>query len=115
MDGKLDGALQQRLLDLLGEQALAADLVQLAVLDPVAGGADDHDLGFGQVGPGGLQPVADQMGLGQRQRTAARADAQGPNPSGHGRLGLGIRLTWRKSGQSDAESSLRVDRRLVCA
>ena len=33
----------QRLLDLLGEQALAADLGQRPVLDRVAGGADDHE------------------------------------------------------------------------
>ena len=36
--------LEQAGLDLLGEQALAADLGQRAVLDPVALGADDDDL-----------------------------------------------------------------------
>jgi hypothetical protein len=30
MDGEIDAALDQRLLDLLGEEALAADLLQLA-------------------------------------------------------------------------------------
>ena len=39
MDGAVDAAVEQRLLDLLGEQALAADLQQRAVLHPVAGGA----------------------------------------------------------------------------
>jgi hypothetical protein len=50
MDGEIDAALHQRLLDLLGEEALAADLLQLAVLHPVAGGADDGDLRRRQTG-----------------------------------------------------------------
>ena len=40
MDGAVDAAVQQRLLDLLGEQPLAADLQQPAVLHAVAGGGD---------------------------------------------------------------------------
>ena len=37
---EVDPAIGQRLVDLLGEQALAADLGQAAVLHRVAGGAD---------------------------------------------------------------------------
>ena len=37
---EVDAAVEQRLVDLLGEQALAADLRQAAVLHRVAGGAD---------------------------------------------------------------------------
>ena len=44
MDGKIDRARKQRLLDLLGEQALAADLGQRPVADPVAGRRDGDDL-----------------------------------------------------------------------
>ena len=44
MHGEVDAPVEQRLLDLLGEQALAADLGQRPVLDAVAGGADDDDL-----------------------------------------------------------------------
>ena len=44
MHREVDRAGEQRLLDLLGEQALAADLRQRPVADHVAGGADDLDL-----------------------------------------------------------------------
>ena len=44
MHREVDGAGEQRLLDLLGEQALAAGLRQRPVLDRVAGGADDLEL-----------------------------------------------------------------------
>ena len=40
VDGDIDAAVQQGLLDLLGEQGLAADFQQAAVLDAVAGGDD---------------------------------------------------------------------------
>ena len=82
---------EQRLLDLLGEQALAAGLGQRPVLDAVAGGADHLELDplrREAVRPG--QRVADHAGLRQRQRAAARAD---PQDCGiRGRLtGLGLR------------------------
>lgn len=44
VDGDVDPAGQQGLLDLLGEQGLAADFQQAAILHPVAGG-DDLDQG----------------------------------------------------------------------
>ena len=78
MDGDVDALIEQRVLDLAGEQALAADLAQRAVQHAVAGGLDDHDLEGvgGQVMRGG-QPVARFMRLRERQRRAARADPKG--------------------------------------
>ena len=77
MHGEIDAAVEQRLLDLLGEQALAADLGQRAVLDRVAGGADDDELDrvLAHI-QGGRQPGAHRARLHQRQRAAAGADTQ---------------------------------------
>ena len=44
MHGEIDRAVEQRLLDLLGEQPLAARFAQRPVLDAVAGRFDDDDL-----------------------------------------------------------------------
>ena len=44
MHRDVDAALQQRLFDLAGEQPLAADVLQRAVLDLVAHHLDHHDL-----------------------------------------------------------------------
>jgi hypothetical protein len=78
MHGDVDGACQQGLFDLAGEQALAADLFQGAVLNLVAGDLDHHDLECpGRQGKGGGKAVARLMGLRQRQRAAARADLEG--------------------------------------
>ena len=77
MHGEVDAAGEQRVLDLLGEQALAADLRQRAVADHVAAGADDLDadaLGREPMRRG--QARAHLPGLDQRERAAARADAQ---------------------------------------
>ena len=43
MHGEIDAAVEQRLLDLLGEQALAAHFRQRPVLDGIARGADDDE------------------------------------------------------------------------
>ena len=43
MYGEIDSAITQRLLEFLGEQSLAADLGERAVLDHVAAGPDRHD------------------------------------------------------------------------
>jgi hypothetical protein len=74
MDGDVDAAVQQGLLDLLGEQGLAADLHQAAVLDLVAGGddLDQHHLLERQVHGGGDGPLH-HPGLGQRQGAASGA------------------------------------------
>ena len=78
MHRAVDAAVEQRFLDLLGEQALAADLHQLAVLHGVAGGLDRHDLNIvrsAKIGMGRRQAVAHHPRLHQRQRTPARTDA----------------------------------------
>ena len=74
---------QQRLLDLLDEQALAAGLGQRPVLDRVAGGPDGDDLdgvGRGERRHRGGERVAHQAGLGQGQLAAARAEAEEGKP-----------------------------------
>ena len=68
---------KQRLLDFLGEQALAAGFGQRPVLDHVAGGADDLDLDPLRVEAAGRWRGGLHLArLHQRQRRAARADAQ---------------------------------------
>ena len=77
MHREIDRAGEQRLLDLLGEQALAAGLRQRPVLDAVAGGADHLDrdpLGLEAMRRG--QRRAHHARLRQRQRAAARAEPQ---------------------------------------
>jgi hypothetical protein len=86
MHGEIDRAGKQRLLDLLGEQSLAADIGKPPVLHPVAGGADGHDLkraGRAEAGMGRDQLVAHARGLDQRHRTAAGPDAQRRGQRGH--------------------------------
>ncbi len=64
---------QERLFDLLDEQALAADLGQGDVLNLIPGGLDDHQLHpAGRMAPGNLRryPAA----LGQGQGAAPGAD-----------------------------------------
>ena len=54
VDGEVDAAVEQGLVDFLAEEAFAADLGQVAVLHDVAGGADDVLLEHrGGPGPGG--------------------------------------------------------------
>jgi hypothetical protein len=79
MHGEVEAAVQQAVLDLLGEQALAADLGQRPVLHLVAGGADDDDLdraghGQGRMGVGQAPPRL--LGLDEGERAAARPDAK---------------------------------------
>jgi hypothetical protein len=85
MHREIDGALDQRLLDLLGEEALAADLLEPDILNPVAGGADDGDLGGRQIGMRGGKPRLHLLRLGQRQGAAAGADAESAVGVRHGR------------------------------
>ena len=77
MHREVDGAAEQRVLDLLGEQPLAAEVVERPVLDDVAGGADDLDLDPRGIEAAGRGEAALHLArLHQRQRRAARADAQ---------------------------------------
>jgi hypothetical protein len=64
---------------LLGEQALAADFGEQAVLHPVASRVYGDDLDcprLSEVGMGGCQAVGDESGLAQRHRAAAGTDAE---------------------------------------
>ena len=77
MHRQLDRAGNERLLDLLGEQALAARLVQRSIANDVAGGADDFELdALGVEAMGGGEMLADEARLRERERAAARSDAQ---------------------------------------
>jgi hypothetical protein len=77
MNADIDAPGMQRRLDLFAEQAFAANVAQRRVLEPVATRRNclNCNLGFGHIVCRGDQP-ADHMGLRQRQRRAARADAQ---------------------------------------
>ena len=77
MHREVDGAAEQRLLDFLGEEPLAAEVGERPVLDDVAGGADDLDLDpLGIEAAGRGEAALHLARLHQRQRRAARADAQ---------------------------------------
>ncbi len=84
MHGNIDLPRQQRVFNLAGEQALAADLFQRAVQHSVAGGLDHHDFeSIGLKTMRGHQPVARLMCLGQRKRRASGADTDGVLGVGH--------------------------------
>jgi hypothetical protein len=79
MHRHIDMPSDQRLLDLLDEQALAADLGEQPVLHPVAGRADRHNLDRsvrGEFGVSRNQTIADEGGLAQRHWAAAGPDAE---------------------------------------
>jgi hypothetical protein len=77
MHGKIQPTGDQHILQFLGEKALAADLRQRSVGDPVAHGRQHDDLEhFGRQSVRRHQPVPCFMGLRQRQGTAPRADPE---------------------------------------
>ncbi|MBN8927896.1 MAG: hydroxymethylbilane synthase, partial [Rhodospirillales bacterium] len=93
----------QRLVDFLGEQALAADLGQLAVLHGVAGGADrmllEH-VHAAQDGAEAGQELQEEPGLPKRERGAAGADAQRQAAGMRGHPGgTGGRTGGRRGGR----------------
>ena len=77
MDAEIDFALEQRAVELLGPQRLAADLGERPVLDLVAGGRDRDDLDPA-VGPAlrGLDRRGDLARLRERQRRSASPEAK---------------------------------------
>jgi hypothetical protein len=80
---QIDIAPEQRLVDLLGEQALAAELAQRLVLDPVAGGGDhaQADIAFAET-VRRKQARPHMPRLPQGKRAAAGADQKGPGGQG---------------------------------
>ena len=75
--GDVDIASEQRLLDLLGEQTLAANIGERAVGYAIARGADDDELHVigREVGMGSNQSGPDLPGLDEGELAAAGADA----------------------------------------
>ena len=85
VDRGVDAPRQQRFLDFLDEQALAAGLRQRPILDGIARGLDGHDLDGAWRGEGrhcGRQCVAHQARLGEGELAAACAQSQ--EGKGHG-------------------------------
>jgi hypothetical protein len=74
VDGEVDVAGEQRVLDLLHEQPLAANLGQRRVGQPITRRLDDDDLaaGAGTL----LDQRSNRVGLKQRQLAAARAQSE---------------------------------------
>ena len=77
MHGKIDGAGEQGFLDFLGEEPFAAGFGERAILNDVAGGANDFNLDpfgvdLGRCGEAALHFA----GLKQRKRGTARTNAQ---------------------------------------
>jgi hypothetical protein len=83
VNGEIDHALEKRLVDLLCEQPLAAEVAQRLVADAVARGGDDleRDRVLGEA-VGGAEPRFDMPRLPQRKRTAAGADQEGTGGQG---------------------------------
>ncbi len=87
MHGKVDAPFQQGLLDLLGEQPLAAGLREGAVLDAVAGGADHLQRdALRRAAKGGGERIAHRMGLPEGEGGAACADGKAGRSVCHGSL-----------------------------
>jgi hypothetical protein len=74
MDGDIDAALEQGVLDCLGERAVAAKLHKRDIAHLVANGFDFDQFDW-PIRVEGAQQIRDVMSLPERERTAARADA----------------------------------------
>ena len=77
MHGEIDAPVQERLLDLLGEEPLAADLGERAVGEAIARGGDDGGAQRAVLGERGMsrhELGADVAGLGDGERAAPRTD-----------------------------------------
>jgi len=73
--GKADLACKKRLVDLFGEKALAAEVAQRLVLNPISARGDNPEVHRPTVQPVGLmQPVAHMGRLPQGKRAATGAD-----------------------------------------
>ncbi len=77
MHGHVERAREQRLVDLLGEEALAAEVAHRPVLDGIARGRQDDDFGRPAQSPflvGRHERCAHGFSLRPRELRAARAD-----------------------------------------
>ncbi len=91
MDGDIHLVRVERLLQLLGEQALAADLGERPVEDLVGHGGDDDEFGL-QAGIGGNDAVADHARLGQGHREPRV-------PMRRGRFSMGLMCRFSRTGR----------------
>ena len=73
VDGDVDPAFEQRLLELLDEDAARADLAERLRPVAVAGGRDRHER---ELEPGPAQPLDRELGLRQREPATPRADPE---------------------------------------
>src|SRR5581483_8215363 len=116
VNGEIDLVPQQRLLDFLHEQALAADFGQRRVLQPVARRPDDHDAALRSTGFG--NPRGNGVRLPQGELAAARPKAQFRSGRCHTRRGYNryrgprvprengsTRFCWRRSTRPGLASS----------
>ena len=78
MDGDVDGVVEKRFFQFLGEEPLAANRSQSPVEDFVAGGLDDDDLEGNLVAVDGRQPVAHLMRLRESKSAPPGANADLP-------------------------------------
>ena len=72
MHGDVDTVIEERLFELLDEHSSRADLAERLRAIAVAGGRDGHQR---DLDPGRPEPRRRALGLGQREPTAAAADA----------------------------------------
>jgi hypothetical protein len=72
MHGDVDAAVEQRLLELLDEDTAFTDLAERLGAVAVAGRRDRHER---NLDPGPAQCLDGALGLGEREPTAAGADA----------------------------------------
>src|SRR5262245_54168474 len=83
MHGEIDNSLQKRLVDLLGEQPLAAEVAQGLIADAVAQGGDGLERDCLLAEPVGVaKPRCDMPRLPERKRTATGADQEGMGGQG---------------------------------
>src|SRR5215469_3157083 len=83
MDRRIDGSIEQRLFNLLGEQAFAADFRQRNINDLVACRFDNVDA---SLDAHGLEPRSNVASLPQSELGTARADCQHyPSPNRNNR------------------------------
>jgi len=101
VDGEVDAAFEERVLDFLGEEALGADAGEGDVGDLVAGGLDDFEFGFyTELG----EACGDPAGLPQGELRAAASDFELHESSRRNMR----RMTERMRSPSGCEAARRI-------